>query len=64
MILERSKTLQIENSALRMEKEKFSKELADSKYQLAEKMNECDKQNILISGKSLTYRPLVRSSFS
>ena len=49
MILERSKTLQIENSALRMDKDKLTTELTSTKESLAEKLNETDKQSILIS---------------
>lgn len=48
MILERSKALQLENSALRMEKEKMSSELITAKQDLILKSNEIEKQTQLI----------------
>ena len=49
MILERSKALQAENTSLRMEKERLSSELSDTKGSLAERVNEAEQQAQLIS---------------
>lgn len=48
MILERSKALQIENTSLRMDKERLTTELESSMSTLNEKVNETEKQSELI----------------
>lgn len=49
MILERSKSLQVENTSLRMDKEHLTSELTMTKEDLASKVNEGDRQAQLIS---------------
>ena len=50
MIFERSKTLQAENTTLRMDKEHLTQELSIAKQSLAEKVNEADHKDQLIQG--------------
>jgi len=49
LILERSKTLQSDNSMLRQDKERLIKDLADTKSELSEAQEKVDKQSSLIS---------------
>lgn len=49
LILERSKTLQNDNSMLRQDKERMFQELKDTKHQLSESQQRVDKQSELIS---------------
>ena len=51
MIFERSKTLQAENTTLRMDKEHLTQELSIAKQSLAEKINEADHKDQLIQGR-------------